>query len=73
MNDPNLPSAVTYRRQRAGSDLYGRSLVGPLFYAIGCLVTASVAGYFHPLRLVGWLPATLFVAFFFGSGSMATS
>jgi len=50
---------------RAANDLYGRSLAGPLFYAIAALVTAGVADYLSPLRLLGWLPATLYVAMFF--------
>jgi diguanylate cyclase (GGDEF)-like protein len=62
---PALPDQDAYRRKRAGGDLYGRSLIGPLFYFLGCLVTAGVGGFFHPLRWVAWLPATLFAALFF--------
>ncbi len=50
---------------RSAGDLYGRSRVGPLFYAIACIVSAWVAGYLHPLRLLGWLPAVCFVLMFF--------
>ncbi len=49
---------------RSAGDLYGRSRVGPLFYAIACIVSAWVAGYLHPLRLLGWLPAVCFVVMF---------
>jgi len=49
---------------RAAGDLYGRSLVGPVFYAIASLVTASVAGYLSPPRLLGWLPAACYLVMF---------
>jgi diguanylate cyclase len=64
-HETSLPDARTYRRRRAGGDLYGRSIVGPIFYALGCVLTAAVGGYFRPVRLLGWLPARLFVLFFF--------
>jgi diguanylate cyclase (GGDEF)-like protein len=59
-----FPNAEIYRRKRAGVDLYGRSLVGPLFYALGCVVVSSVGGYFHPLRLVASLAPALFLVLF---------
>ena len=62
---PAFPSRGAYGRKRAAGDLFGRSLVGPVFYALGCVVTASVGGYFQPLRLVAWLPALIFVTLFF--------
>jgi len=62
---PSFPSRGTYGRERVAGDLFGRSLVGPVFYALGCVVTASVGGYFQPLRVVAWLPTLLFVALFF--------
>jgi diguanylate cyclase (GGDEF)-like protein len=57
--------AAAYRRRRAAGDLYGRSLVGPLFYAVGCIVASWVSGFLYPLRVLGWLPPLLFVAMFF--------
>jgi diguanylate cyclase (GGDEF)-like protein len=62
---PPVVDARVHRRMRAAGDLYGRSLVGPLFYAVACLVSAGVAGYLRPLRILGWLPAAAYVALFF--------
>jgi diguanylate cyclase (GGDEF)-like protein len=60
-----LQDAAAYRRTRAAGDLYGRSLVGPIFYAICCTVAAWVSGYLVPLRVAGWLPALVYIAMFF--------
>jgi diguanylate cyclase (GGDEF)-like protein len=61
---PIIDDASVHRRMRSAGDLYGRSLAGPIFYAIGSLVTAGVADHLAPLRLLGWLPAVCFVAMF---------
>jgi diguanylate cyclase len=58
-------NARAYRQMRAAGDLYGRSLVGPIFYAICCIVAAWVSGYLRPLRVLGWLPPVCYVAIFF--------
>ena len=62
---PSFSDRATYRRRRAGDDLYGRANVGPLFYALGCMVTAGVGGYFQPPRWPIVASAVLFVALFF--------
>ncbi|MBS2011736.1 MAG: hypothetical protein JST00_02385 [Deltaproteobacteria bacterium] len=55
---------AAHRRMRAAGDLYGRSLAGPVFYAIASLITAAVADHLQPLRLLGWLPAACYLAMF---------
>ncbi|NQD38965.1 diguanylate cyclase [Permianibacter sp. IMCC34836] len=36
-----LPSADQYRRQRLSQDFYRYALIGPVFYAIGCIVVTQ--------------------------------
>lgn len=50
---------------RAAGDLYGRSLAGPIFYAIASLITAAVADHLSPLHLLGWSPSAIYVVMFF--------
>lgn len=64
-SQPVLADAAAHRRMRSAGDLYGRSLVGPIFYAIGSLINASLAGLLSPLRIWGWLPACCYVAMYF--------
>jgi len=61
---PEAPTLASYRYSRVATDLYGRGLIGPLFYIFGSLTCAAVGGYFHPLRAVAWVPTVYYAVIF---------